>query len=192
MDLYRGVFFGVGLSKLIESINPHSDVVLEEWGRCVGGTRAHESHPTWLCWRNEASKKPPYMVVLEEWRAQGSLLLALIFSGIDVDLAARRLQQLPHLSKTGLPPLSQPTIPTVLKPGSLPPLPSILNMPTAILSQELVVDGGGKRKGIEGMVVEIVGIKGKLGRVTSGVLDKLGMLGSRGSESGFNTVGIVG
>ncbi|KAK8986453.1 hypothetical protein V6N11_010009 [Hibiscus sabdariffa] len=88
---------------------------------------------------------------------------------IDVDLAARRLQQLPLLSKTGLPPLPQNTIPTVLKLGSLPPLPSILNLPSApksenrvsaaILSQELVVDGGGKRKGIEGMVVEIVGIK---------------------------------
>ncbi|KAL4274005.1 hypothetical protein GQ457_13G009940 [Hibiscus cannabinus] len=109
-----------------------------------------------------------------------------------VDITARRLQQLPPLSKTWLPPLSQPTIPTVLKPGSLPPLPSILNLPTVILSQELVVDGGGKRKGIEGMVVEIVGIKGKLGRVTFGALDKLGMLGSRGSEPGFNIVGIIG
>ncbi|KAL4378261.1 hypothetical protein GQ457_02G027550 [Hibiscus cannabinus] len=73
MDLYRGVF-GVGLSKPIQSINPHSDVVLEEWGRCVGGTKAHESLPTWLCWWNGGSKKPPYMVVLEEWRAQGSLI----------------------------------------------------------------------------------------------------------------------
>ncbi|KAL4280512.1 hypothetical protein GQ457_03G020370 [Hibiscus cannabinus] len=73
MDLYRGVF-GVGLSKPIQSINPHSDIVLEEWGRCVGGTKAHESLPTWLCWWNGGSKKPPYMVVLEEWRAQGSLL----------------------------------------------------------------------------------------------------------------------
>ncbi|KAK9046457.1 hypothetical protein V6N11_052344 [Hibiscus sabdariffa] len=54
-----------------------------------------------------------------------------MFSGIDVDLAARRLQQLPSLPKTRLPPLSQPTIPTVLKPGSLPPLPSILNLPSA-------------------------------------------------------------
>ncbi|KAK9026459.1 hypothetical protein V6N11_039297 [Hibiscus sabdariffa] len=81
----------------------------------------------------------------------------------------------------GLPPLPQPTIPTVLKPGSLPPLPSILNLPSAP-----------KRKGIERMMVEIVGIKGKLGRVTFGALDKLGMLGSRGSEPGFNTVGIVG
>ncbi|KAL4355415.1 hypothetical protein GQ457_06G009610 [Hibiscus cannabinus] len=74
MDLYHGVF-GVRLSKPIQSINPHSDVVLEEWGRCVGGTKAHESLPTWLCWWNGGSKKPPYMVVLEEWRAQGSLIL---------------------------------------------------------------------------------------------------------------------
>ncbi|KAK8552643.1 hypothetical protein V6N12_041227 [Hibiscus sabdariffa] len=139
-----------------------------------------------------------------------------MFSGIDVDLATHRLQQLPPLPKIALPPLPQPIIPTVLKPGSLPPLPSILNLPSApkvtlsplpsfpliptipttipsaILSQELVVDGGGKRKGIEGIVVEIVGIKGKLGRVTFGALDKLGMLGSRGSEPGFNTVGILG
>ncbi|KAK9028572.1 hypothetical protein V6N11_025728 [Hibiscus sabdariffa] len=120
------------------------------------------------------------------------LFASLMFSGIDVDLAARRLQQLPPLPKTWLPQLPQPTIPTVLKPDSLPSLPSILNLPTAILSQELVVDGGGKRKGIERMVVEIVGIKGKLGSVTFGALDKLGMLGSRGSEPGFNTVGIVG
>ncbi|KAL4283316.1 hypothetical protein GQ457_16G016220 [Hibiscus cannabinus] len=95
-----------------------------------------------------------------------ALFVALMFSGIDIDLAARCLQQLPPLPKTALPPLPQPTIPTVLKPGSLPPLPSILNLPT-ILSQELVV-GGGKRKGIEGMVVEIMGIKRKLGRVTFG------------------------
>ncbi|KAL4347865.1 hypothetical protein GQ457_17G013510 [Hibiscus cannabinus] len=74
MDLYR-VVFGVGLSKPIQSINPHSNVVLEEWGRCVGGTKAHESLPTWLCWWNGGSKKPPYIVVLEEWRAQRSLLL---------------------------------------------------------------------------------------------------------------------
>ncbi|KAK8486991.1 hypothetical protein V6N11_010209 [Hibiscus sabdariffa] len=60
-----------------------------------------------------------------------ALFAALMFSSIDVDLAARRLQQLPPLSKTGLPSLSQPTIPTVLKPGSLPPLPSILNLPSA-------------------------------------------------------------
>ncbi|KAK8575047.1 hypothetical protein V6N12_062724 [Hibiscus sabdariffa] len=60
-----------------------------------------------------------------------ALFATLMFSGIDVDLAARRLQQLPPLPKTGLPPLPQPTIPTVLKPGSLPPLPSILNLPSA-------------------------------------------------------------
>ncbi|KAK9035482.1 hypothetical protein V6N11_077521 [Hibiscus sabdariffa] len=110
-----------------------------------------------------------------------ALFAALMFSGIDVDLAAHRLQQLPSLPKTGLPPLPQPTIPTVLKPGSLSPLPSILNLPSAL-----------KKKGIEEMVVEIVGIKGTLGRVTFGALDKLGMLGSRGSEPGFNIVGIVG
>ncbi|KAK9010874.1 hypothetical protein V6N11_043741 [Hibiscus sabdariffa] len=60
-----------------------------------------------------------------------ALFAALMFFDIDVDLAARRLQQLPPLSKTGLSPLPQPTIPTVLKPGSLPPLPSILNLPIA-------------------------------------------------------------
>ncbi|KAK9036015.1 hypothetical protein V6N11_078037 [Hibiscus sabdariffa] len=54
-----------------------------------------------------------------------------MFSGIDVDLAARRLQQLRPLPKIGLLPLPQPTIPTVLKPGSLPPLLSILNLPSA-------------------------------------------------------------
>ncbi|KAK8986544.1 hypothetical protein V6N11_010100 [Hibiscus sabdariffa] len=57
------------------------------------------------------------------------------------------------------------------------------------------VDGDGERKGIEGMVVGIVGIKGKFGsggRVTFGALGKLRMLGSGGSEPGFNTVGIVG
>ncbi|KAK8532291.1 hypothetical protein V6N12_053736 [Hibiscus sabdariffa] len=59
-------------------------------------------------------------------------------SGIDVDLAARHLQQLPLLSKTGLPPLPQPTIPTVLKPGSLPPLPSILNLPSAPKAEAMV------------------------------------------------------
>ncbi|KAK8496174.1 hypothetical protein V6N11_056997 [Hibiscus sabdariffa] len=60
-----------------------------------------------------------------------ALFAALMFFGIDVDLAARRLQQLSPLPKTGLPPLPQPTIPTVLKPGSLPPLPSILKLPSA-------------------------------------------------------------
>ncbi|KAK9004161.1 hypothetical protein V6N11_001968 [Hibiscus sabdariffa] len=60
-----------------------------------------------------------------------ALFAALMFSGIDVDLAARRLQQLSSLLKTWLPPLPQPTIPKVLKPGSLPPLPSILNLPSA-------------------------------------------------------------
>ncbi|KAK9031927.1 hypothetical protein V6N11_056212 [Hibiscus sabdariffa] len=54
-----------------------------------------------------------------------------MFFGIDVDLAAHRLQQLSSLPKTGLSSLPQPTIPTVLKPGSLPPLPSILNLPSA-------------------------------------------------------------
>ncbi|KAK8538790.1 hypothetical protein V6N12_034498 [Hibiscus sabdariffa] len=61
-----------------------------------------------------------------------------MFSGIDVDLAARHLQQLSFLPKTGLPPLPQPTIPTVLKPGSLPPLPSILNLPSAPKAEALV------------------------------------------------------
>ncbi|KAK8508238.1 hypothetical protein V6N12_019417 [Hibiscus sabdariffa] len=60
-----------------------------------------------------------------------ALFAALMFSDIDVDLAARRLQQLPPLPKTGLPPLPQSTIPTVLKPGSLPSLPNILNLPSA-------------------------------------------------------------
>ncbi|KAK8512306.1 hypothetical protein V6N12_032028 [Hibiscus sabdariffa] len=60
-----------------------------------------------------------------------ALFATLMFSCIDVDLAAHLLQQLPSLSKTGLPPLPQPTIPTVLKPGSLPSLPSILNLPSA-------------------------------------------------------------
>ncbi|KAK9029994.1 hypothetical protein V6N11_031432 [Hibiscus sabdariffa] len=61
-----------------------------------------------------------------------ALFAVLMFFGIDVDLAAHRLQQLPSLPKTRLPPLSQPTIPTVLKHGSLPPLPSILNLPSAL------------------------------------------------------------
>ncbi|KAK9046725.1 hypothetical protein V6N11_052603 [Hibiscus sabdariffa] len=60
-----------------------------------------------------------------------ALFAALMFFGIDVDLVAHRLQQLPYLPKTGLPPLPQPTIPTVLKLNSLPPLPSILNLPSA-------------------------------------------------------------
>ncbi|KAK8523401.1 hypothetical protein V6N12_047921 [Hibiscus sabdariffa] len=67
-----------------------------------------------------------------------ALFAALMFSGIDVDLAARRLQQLPPLPKTGLSPLPQPTIPTVLKPGSLPPLPSILNLPSAPKAEAMV------------------------------------------------------
>ncbi|KAK8523216.1 hypothetical protein V6N12_047744 [Hibiscus sabdariffa] len=58
-----------------------------------------------------------------------ALFAALMFSGIDVDLAARRLQQLPSLPKIGLPPLPQPTI--VLKPSSLPQLPSIPNLSSA-------------------------------------------------------------
>ncbi|KAK8998895.1 hypothetical protein V6N11_070074 [Hibiscus sabdariffa] len=172
-----------------------------------------------------------------------ALFAALMFSNIDVDLAARRLQQLSHLPKIGLPPLPQPIIPTMLKSGSLPPLLSIPNLSSApkvtlpifpliprfqppfplflssfhhhqlpvietiwllrhgfhsCISLHFLlfyVDGGGERKGIEGMVVEIVGIKGKLGsggRVTFGALSKLRMLGSGGSEPGFNTVGIVG
>ncbi|KAK8522799.1 hypothetical protein V6N12_056494 [Hibiscus sabdariffa] len=60
-----------------------------------------------------------------------ALFAALMFSGIDVDLTARRLQQLSSLPTTGLPPLPQSTIPTVLKPDSLPLLPSILNLPSA-------------------------------------------------------------
>ncbi|KAK9008884.1 hypothetical protein V6N11_080361 [Hibiscus sabdariffa] len=60
-----------------------------------------------------------------------ALFATLIFSSIDVDLAARRLQQLPLLPKIGLPPLPQPIIPTVLKPGSLPRLPSIPNLSSA-------------------------------------------------------------
>ncbi|KAK8480684.1 hypothetical protein V6N11_009322 [Hibiscus sabdariffa] len=60
-----------------------------------------------------------------------ALFVALMFSGIDVNLADRRLQQLSPLPKIGLSPLPQPTIPTVLKPGSLPPLPSILNLSSA-------------------------------------------------------------
>ncbi|KAK8990614.1 hypothetical protein V6N11_009306 [Hibiscus sabdariffa] len=60
-----------------------------------------------------------------------ALFAALMFSGIDVDLTARRLQQLPPSPKTGLPLLPQPTIPTVLKPDSLPPLPNILNLSSA-------------------------------------------------------------
>ncbi|KAK9004310.1 hypothetical protein V6N11_002112 [Hibiscus sabdariffa] len=57
-----------------------------------------------------------------------ALFAALVFSSIDVYLAARRLQQLLLLPKIGLPPLPQPTIPTVLKPDSLPRLPSIPNL----------------------------------------------------------------
>ncbi|KAK8515832.1 hypothetical protein V6N12_016138 [Hibiscus sabdariffa] len=56
------------------------------------------------------------------------------------------------------------------------------------------VDGGGERKGIEGMVIGIVGIKGKLGsggRITFGALGKLRMLGSGGRELGFSIVDIV-
>ncbi|KAK9035928.1 hypothetical protein V6N11_077951 [Hibiscus sabdariffa] len=56
---------------------------------------------------------------------------ALMFSSIDVNLAARRLQQLLSLLKIGLPPLPQPTIPTMLKSGSLPRLPSIPNLSSA-------------------------------------------------------------
>ncbi|KAK9008312.1 hypothetical protein V6N11_075210 [Hibiscus sabdariffa] len=60
-----------------------------------------------------------------------ALFAALMFSSIDADLAARRLQQLPLLPKIGLPPLAQPTIPTVLKPASLPRLPSNPNLSSA-------------------------------------------------------------
>ncbi|KAK9008314.1 hypothetical protein V6N11_075212 [Hibiscus sabdariffa] len=60
-----------------------------------------------------------------------ALFAALMFSNIDVDLASRRLQQLSILPKIGLPPMPQPTIPTVLKPGSLPRLPSIPNLSSA-------------------------------------------------------------
>ncbi|KAK9000576.1 hypothetical protein V6N11_081067 [Hibiscus sabdariffa] len=60
-----------------------------------------------------------------------ALFATLMFSSIDVDLAARRFQQLPLLPKIGLPPLPQPTIPTVLKPGSLPRLPSIPSLSSA-------------------------------------------------------------
>ncbi|KAK9020381.1 hypothetical protein V6N11_010405 [Hibiscus sabdariffa] len=65
-----------------------------------------------------------------------ALFAALMFSDIDVGLAARRLQQLPPLPKTWLPPLLQPTIPIVLKPGSLPP--SILNLPSAPKAEAMV------------------------------------------------------
>ncbi|KAK8497916.1 hypothetical protein V6N11_024287 [Hibiscus sabdariffa] len=60
-----------------------------------------------------------------------ALFATLMFSSIDVDLAARRLQQLPPLPKIGMPPLPQSTIPTVLKPGSLPQLHIILNLSSA-------------------------------------------------------------
>ncbi|KAK9008318.1 hypothetical protein V6N11_075216 [Hibiscus sabdariffa] len=60
-----------------------------------------------------------------------ALFAALMFSSIDVDLVALHLQQLPLLPKIGLPPLPQPTIPTVLNPGSLPRLPSIPNLSSA-------------------------------------------------------------
>ncbi|KAK8477641.1 hypothetical protein V6N11_055681 [Hibiscus sabdariffa] len=60
-----------------------------------------------------------------------ALSAALMFSSIDVDLAVRRLQQLLPLPKIGLPPLAQHTIPTVLKPGSLPQIPSIPNLSSA-------------------------------------------------------------
>ncbi|KAK8522377.1 hypothetical protein V6N12_056088 [Hibiscus sabdariffa] len=60
-----------------------------------------------------------------------ALFATLMFFSIDVSLAARRLQQLPTLSKIGLPPLSQPMIPTLSQPGSLPPLPNIPNLPSA-------------------------------------------------------------
>ncbi|KAK9008327.1 hypothetical protein V6N11_075225 [Hibiscus sabdariffa] len=60
-----------------------------------------------------------------------ALFAALMFSCIDVDLEARRLQQLSLWPKIGLLPLPQPTIPIVLKPGSLPRLPSIPNLPSA-------------------------------------------------------------
>ncbi|KAK9010523.1 hypothetical protein V6N11_043407 [Hibiscus sabdariffa] len=59
------------------------------------------------------------------------LFATLMFSNIDADLAARRLQQFSLLPKIGLSPLPQPTIPTVLKSGSLPRLPSIPNLSSA-------------------------------------------------------------
>ncbi|KAK8509991.1 hypothetical protein V6N12_035314 [Hibiscus sabdariffa] len=111
-----------------------------------------------------------------------ALFAALMFSGIDVDLAARRLQQLPLLPKTGLPPLPQPTIRTVLKPGSLPPLPSILNLPSA-------------PKVTLPPLPSFPLIPLRPPCLSSHIVsrtDKLGMLGSRGSEPGFNIVGIVG
>ncbi|KAK9046726.1 hypothetical protein V6N11_052604 [Hibiscus sabdariffa] len=60
-----------------------------------------------------------------------ALFAALMFSSIDVDLVTHRLQQLPPLPKIGLPPLPQPTIPTVLKLGSLPQLHTIPNLSSA-------------------------------------------------------------
>ncbi|KAK8517448.1 hypothetical protein V6N12_016299 [Hibiscus sabdariffa] len=60
-----------------------------------------------------------------------ALFAALMFFSIDVDLTVCRLQQLSPLPKIGLSPLPQPTIPTVLKPGSLPRLPNILNLSSA-------------------------------------------------------------
>ncbi|KAK8987526.1 hypothetical protein V6N11_027276 [Hibiscus sabdariffa] len=62
-----------------------------------------------------------------------ALFAALMFSGIDVGLAARRLQQLPPiptLPTTGLPQPTIPALPTLPKPGLLPPLPTIPNLPT--------------------------------------------------------------
>ncbi|KAL4318480.1 hypothetical protein GQ457_18G014490 [Hibiscus cannabinus] len=67
----------------IDLLNPVRPDLLNLMNRCCVGGMGE------MCWRNEGSlepsymvvlvewgsKKPPYMVVLEEWRAQGSLLL---------------------------------------------------------------------------------------------------------------------
>ncbi|KAF5733268.1 glycine alanine and asparagine-rich protein-like [Tripterygium wilfordii] len=65
---------------------------------------------------------------------------------------------------------------------------------TAEASQGLVVDGGGVKNGMEGMVVGMLGIEGMLGNggnVTFGIVGILGILGS-GGRDGRGSDGIVG